>query len=112
MVKKSTTWLEDTGKSFMMSACNFPFIMWQYISKCFVLSWHTRLAVIWMALWLSQNKIGSLEDFGHVNIWEDKVDGTTYKDWMKPTFETVFNWRRWNWDSRVSIVLRERERYE
>jgi len=37
--------------------------------------------------------------------------GTTYKDWMKPTLKIMFNWRRWNWDSRVSMVF-ERERYE
>jgi len=30
---------------------------------------------------------------------------------MKPTLKIVFKWRRWNWDSRVSMIFLERERY-
>ena len=59
--KKSAIWSwEVTVRSFRIPAWSFSLTKWQSISKCLVLSWNTGLTVIWMTIWLSQKRTGTL----------------------------------------------------
>ena len=60
LVMMYATWcLLGTWRFRMTPSCILSLTKWQSISMCFVLSWNTRLAAIWIAAWLSENNKAS-----------------------------------------------------